>query len=112
MAQSRLSSATADVVDVTMVIVAFEAMNNIALAVQLRAVADGPAADLEITLEAWTRPEDGKEVQLLGCTSVKCSALGLRTLDSAVLAALYRMDFKLAEQEFEKAGFKERELPG
>lgn len=102
MAQSRPSSQTADVVDVTTVMEAFQGINHCRLTVKLTTVAEGHRADLLITMDAVSIPAVGQEAVSLGSVSVKCSALGLKSLDSAVLAALYRMDFKLAEAEFER----------
>lgn len=102
LASSRASSATADVVDVTTVMEAFQGINHCRLVVKLTTVAEGHRADLLITMDAVSIPEMGRVPVSLGSVSVKCSALGLKTLDSAVLAALYRMDFKLAEAEFER----------
>lgn len=111
MASSRGSSNSADVVDVTTVLEAFQGINQCRLVIALTTVTDGPAADLLITMEAYDRRPQAPGAQPLASVSVTCSALGLRTLDSAVLAALYRMDFQLADLEFERTKNKERSSP-
>ena len=103
LASSRFSSNSADVVDVTMVMLAFEAMNKLRLEVRLTRVDDGVASDLLVAVIAHPPTGEIGEVPPLASTSVKCSALNLKTLDSAVLAALYRLDFQLACNELESA---------
>lgn len=111
MASSRGSSNSADVVDVTAVMEAFQGINQCRLVVLLTTVVDGPGADLLITMEAYDRKPQAPVARPLASVNVTCLALGLKTLDSAVLAALYRMDFQLADLEFERTKNKERSTP-
>lgn len=103
LAQSRISSNNPDVIDVTMVMLAFESMNRVRLEVRLSRVDVAEASDLAITVVAHPMEGEIGEVVPLASVSVRCSAMNLRTLDSAVLAALYQLDFKLAEHEFASA---------
>jgi hypothetical protein len=84
-----------------MVMLAFEAMNKLRLEVRMMRVDDGQASDLLIAVVAHPPTGEIGEVPPLASASVRCSGMNLKTLDSAVLAALYRLDFKLAEQEFD-----------
>ena len=97
------SFATVGVTDVTMVMLAFEAINKVRLKVELSRVDVGHNSDLRMTVLAFgTAPEDGDQ-WLLASTSLNCLATERLTLDAAVLAALYQLDFQLASGEFEKA---------
>lgn len=106
MAQSRISSNSADVVDVTMVMLAFEVMNSCRLEVRIGRVDDGAASDLMIAVLAHPKGVEIGDQPPLASVNVSCSALNLRTLDAAVLAALYRLDFQLASNEFESVAPK------
>jgi hypothetical protein len=112
LASSRGSSNGSDIVDVTNVMLGFEFMNQVDLTVRFRRVDDGPASDLLLTVDAFSRKEEEAGQPPWGSASVKCSALNLRTLESAVIAALYRLDFQLAEREFERAGKPAAAAPG
>jgi len=89
-----------------MVILAFEVMNRVKLEIRIGRVDDGPASDLALTALAHDEGTQIGDQPPLASASVKCSAMNLRTLDSAVLALLYRLDFQLAQQEFEKTAQK------
>lgn len=100
MAQSRGSSNSPDVIDVTMVMLAFEAMNKVRVELRIGRVDDGIASDLGITALAHSMEGEFGDLPPLASVNVKCSAMNLKTLDAAVLACLYRLDFQLASNEF------------
>lgn len=82
-----------------MVMLAFEAMNKVRLEVRISRVDDGPASDLAVAVLAHSLEAEIGGLPPLASVSVRCSALNLRTVDAAILAAMYRLDFQLAEHE-------------
>lgn len=86
-----------------MVMLAFESINNVRVEVRIGRMDVGAASELGITVLAHDRKVEIGEAPPLASVSVKCSAMNLRTLDSAVLAALYQLDFQLAKGEFDAA---------
>ena len=84
-----------------MVILAFEDINKVCLEVRIGRVGEGAKRDLAVTALAHAEKGTIGEVPPLASASVTCSAMNLRTLDSAVLAVLYRLDFQLGELELE-----------
>lgn len=86
-----------------MVLLAFEAMNRVKLEIRIGRVDDGPASDLALTALAHQEGTEIGDQAPLASASVRCSAMNLKTLDSAVLALMYRLDFQLAELEFARA---------
>lgn len=100
MASSRFSSSIPDLLDVTMTMVAFETINNVRLEVRMSRVHEGGKSDLALTVLAHEPTRGIGEAPPLGSVNVKCSALNLRTLESAVIHALYQLDSQLAAHEF------------
>lgn len=86
-----------------MVMLAFETMNNVRLEVRLQRIDVGHRSDLQVTMLAHQRGVEIGDRPPLASVSVTCSDMNLKTLDSAVLASLYRLDFQLAEREFASA---------
>jgi hypothetical protein len=70
--------------------------------VEMRTVETEADPDLELTVHVWKKELWKPEAPPSYSSSVKCSAMNLRTLESALLALLYRVDFQLAEQEFDR----------
>jgi hypothetical protein len=89
-----------------MVMLAFEVMNSCQLEVRIRRIEDGEQSDLSLALVATARGSEIGEVPPLASVNVTCSAMNLRTLDAAVLAALYRLDFAIAQNEFDAVAKK------
>lgn len=106
MATSRFSQNNPDYVDVAMVILAFEDMNKVCIEIRLSRVGSGEKRDIGVT--AIAHPEAGAigDLPPLASVSVTCSATHLKTLDSVVLACLYRLDHQLAFNEFAAADLK------
>lgn len=86
-----------------MVMLAFETMNRCRLEVRISRVDVAERSDLVISLWAHPLGVGIGDQPPLASASVRCSALNLKTLDAAVLAALYRLDFQLASNEFASA---------
>jgi hypothetical protein len=91
------------VLDVIYVMLAFESINRVKLIVEMERIDKGPAGDLQIKLTATPCDTEAQVPRPSVCTNVTCSAMNLRTIESALTAALYRLDFLIAEQEFERA---------
>jgi hypothetical protein len=84
-----------------MVMLAFETMNKVRLEVRISRVDVGERSDLGIAMLAHPQGVEIGDQPPLASVSVRCSAMNLKTLDAAVLAALYRLDFQLALNELE-----------
>lgn len=87
-----------------MVMLAFEVMNSVKLEVRLNRVEVAEHSDLQVTVLAHPKDAEIGAVPPLASVNVTCSAMNLKSLDQAVLAAMYRLDFQLAAHEFEKLG--------
>ena len=95
-----------DSIDVVMVILAFEAMNNCRLAVRIGRVDDGLESVLSIEGEAWPTAAEGMEASCLALVKTKWGSDGPRTMEAAILQLIYKLDFALAEVEWDKAQSK------
>lgn len=100
MASSRFSSNSPDLQDVTVTIAAFEKINEVRVNVRLGCIEHKGHTDLEMIAEAWSLPGLQQEVKLLGCVSVRCSTINLKSMDAALIHVLYLLDGKLDEAEF------------
>lgn len=94
-----------------MVLLAFEAINDLNVEVLLTRVDTGAVSDLLVTVRGWSRKVEEQAPEPLVSTKLKCSAMNLRTLENAVIAALYQLDFQLAEQEFARVSKPECTAP-
>jgi hypothetical protein len=88
------------VTDVVMVILGFEMQNNCRLEIRMNRIDVAHTSDLMLAVIAHPHGDEIGEVPPLASVNVKCSDMNLRHLESAVIAALYKMDFQLAEKEF------------
>jgi hypothetical protein len=100
LASNRDSSRSADWRDVAGNLVAFEAMNNVRLEIRMSTTDDHGRADLAITVVAHDRKVLVGDQPPLGSVSVTCSGTRLRTMEAAVIHALYLLDGWLAKGEF------------
>jgi len=87
-----------DLVDVAMNIVAFETMNQVKLEMRLSVGDRQGRACVLITALAHDRSYEIGEVPSLASVNVNCLALNLRSVDAALIHALYLLDGKLAEE--------------
>ena len=80
-------------------IVAFETMNQVRLELRLSVVDRRGRADIVIAALAHDRNHEIGEVPPLGSVSVSCLGSRLRSLDAALIHALYQLDSNIAERE-------------
>jgi hypothetical protein len=96
LASSRGSSNGADWKDVAGNLVAFEAINNVRLEIRVSTVDYRGRADLAVAVLAHERNVEIGDRPPLASASVTCSGTRLRTLEGALIHALYRLDAQLA----------------
>jgi len=94
------SSSGVDVVDVKHVLSAFEAINKCKLSVLIRV--SGTEARPVMDLEVWADPLESVAAApaRLGCVRSIVGSSGARTMEAAILQALYSLDAQLAAGEF------------
>jgi len=94
------SSSGVDVVDVKHVLSAFETINTCKLSVMIRV--SGTESRPELDLEVWADPLESAaaEPARLGSVRLRIGSTGARTLEAAILQALYQADAQLAAGEF------------
>lgn len=102
MASNRDSSRSADWRDVVGNLVAFEAINGVRLEIRMSTTDHHGRADLLILVMAHDKDKEIGEVPSLASVSVTCSATRLRTMEAALIHALYSLDGQLAKGEFAK----------
>jgi len=95
--------AKSDEVDLPFMMVAFESMNNVRLAVTIMACDTDGVADLQLSMVALPRMVADGEVTPLASANRRYSAMNLKTLYSALIQLMYVLDFQLAEKELGRA---------
>jgi hypothetical protein len=100
LALSRGSSNSADWADVAATMVAFEAINNVRLEVRMATADHRGTVDIALTVVAVERSAEDREVRTLASANVRCSAMNLKSLEAALIHALYILDGRLAEGSF------------
>ena len=104
MASSRFSSNNPDWLDLTAIIKAFEEMNKCHITLHGRVESVNGLDCLSFLVAALDSSQDLPEVVFLA--SQRCH-LGLhahKTMESAIMWALYQLDWQLAEDEMRKPG--------
>lgn len=104
LASSRFSSNTVDSKDVAFSLVAFESINSCRIEFRMSTADRGGRADVQLTVLAHPLGEVIGEVPPLASVSQSFWGMRLTSLDAAVFQLLYALDFKLAEQEFDRGG--------
>lgn len=89
--------------DILHLIVAFEEVNSCVLSMSMGSTVTNGRSDLEMRAYAYTKPVAGVEPALLGSSVFSLTSQGFLTLDSAIMFALYQLDFLLAAFELEKS---------
>lgn len=107
MASSRGTSNGPDVKDTADTVRAFEEANRVVIVMTLRPIRGTEEADIWIDAKAMSERDGSGVRSILALASVKCLGSRHKTLDAAVLAALYALDFQLAQKEFENVEQKE-----
>jgi len=102
LATSRLSSNSPDWLDVSEIVKAFEEMNRCGITLLGRVEPLRGSKELVFVISAWDTTDDVPEATQLA--SVKChlGSGGHRTMESAIMWALYQLDWQLAALELEK----------
>jgi len=102
LASSRLSSNAADAIDVAAVMKAFEEINSCVITLFGRVELVHGLDTLTFLVSAIRKDDTPAEDNYLG--SVKChlGSLGHRTMESAIMWALYQLDWQLAKYEMDR----------
>jgi len=96
------SSSGVDCVDVKYVLAAFQEINHCRLIVELTIQGTPARPDLILGVMAWGNEDVDAEPVLLASQRSPVGSVGPRTMESAILQALYALDAQLAEAEFVK----------
>jgi len=99
LATSRLSSNNPDWLDVSEIVKAFEQMNHVAIVFHGRVESVAGNKELCFLISALDTGEDVPEVSVLASQRCHIGSGGHRTMESAIMWALYQLDWKLAEDE-------------
>jgi len=99
LATSRLSLNSPDLQDVAAVMEGFQTINKCAIMLRARVVGAAGACHLEMSVTAWDTREDVPEAKLLAFVNVNLGCGSHKTMEGAILWALYQLDWKLAELE-------------
>lgn len=83
--------------DVAMNLVAFEAMNNVRLLLQLSVADYHGQADILVSALAYKRGLQNTDQVPLASANVSCLGTHLRSLEGALIHALYMLDGQLVE---------------
>jgi len=94
------SSSGVDCVDVKYVLAAFQEINRCRLIVELTIQGTPARPDLILGVMAWENADVDAEPVLLASQRLPVGSVGPRTMESAILQALYALDAQMAEAEF------------
>jgi len=100
------SSSGVDVVDVKYVLAAFQEINKCGLRVGMHLEGTSARPELILTLTAWSTLLDVPEARLLASQKLQVGSMGPRTMEAAILQALYGLDAQLAADEFARVNNK------
>lgn len=100
MASSRDTSNGVDWKDLADILLRFEKENSVEVLVTITTEVKNNKQDLRLTLQPYDTK--GEEVAPMpwAFVSATCSSTNRKTLEAALLALLYQLDFKLARNEF------------
>lgn len=101
MASSRDTSVGPDWRDLEEAIRTFETQDNVKVHIAMETTITGKTPDLRLTLSATRSGTVPAEPVNLGFVSVTCLGTSRKSLEAAILALLYQLDFKLALDEFD-----------
>ncbi len=101
MASSRDSSNSPDWRDLADILNAFEDENHLTVNIRLSPVVTGTTTDIRLEAVWWKVGEDYVDRRHSDYLSVTCLATNRKSLEAAILALLYQLDFKLASDEFD-----------
>lgn len=106
MALKNGSSTGVDCVDVKYVLAAFQEMNKVALRVSMHLEGTAARPELLMTVTAWDTLLDIPEARLLASQKLTVGFTGARTMEAAILQALYSLDAQLGAEEFARVNNK------
>jgi len=97
---------TGEVGDLVDMLSAYEDQNRVRVRWTMELPQRSPHPDILVTVEAYERRQESGVVQPLASANVTCLATGLRDLASVLIHALYLLDSRLAEHEWQVANPK------
>jgi hypothetical protein len=100
------SSTGVDAVDVLHVLAAFQTINKCHLYGMFEVTGTDARPTLVLTISAWDGPMDLPEARPLASQKSPIGSSGPRTMEAAILQALYAIDGQLAEEEFARVNKK------
>lgn len=106
MASSRGTSNGPDDVDVRYVLQAFEAMNKCHITITMKLDGRSDSVAMIVEVHAWDTVEDVPEARHLGSHKTVIGYKDRRTMEAAILQALYQLDAHLAREELAKVNSK------
>ena len=111
MALKQGSSTGVDAVDVKYVLAAFEELNSCRLVVQLSIEGTAARPDLIMEITAVDKGSASAAPAPLAYQKSIVGSMGPRTMEAAILQALYALDAQLAAAEFARGIDKKRSFP-
>ena len=106
MALKNGSSVGVDCVDVKYVLAAFQEMNKCALRVSMHLEGTAARPELMMTVTAWDTLLDVPEAKLLASQKLLVGFTGAKTMEAAILQALYGLDAQLGAEELARVDHK------
>jgi hypothetical protein len=107
LATSRISSNNPDWVDVVEVMAAFEEINRVTITLTGRVVVVAGARSLRLELQAHDNKIEIGEAPSLASQRCSLGYGGYKTMESAIMWALYQLDWQLAQHELDKTKLSE-----
>jgi hypothetical protein len=101
LAVSRNSSNSPDWKDLADILNAFQGENGLTVNIKLSPVVTGTTTDIRLEAVWWTLGQDYADRRHSDYLSVTCLATNRKSLEAAILALLYQLDFKLALSEYD-----------
>lgn len=102
MGSSRISSNSPDWLDVVEVIAAFQEMNAVVITLNGKVVDQNGLRSLNLEFQAHDRKVPIGDQPCLGLVRCQIGSHAHRTMESAVMWAMYQLDHQLAMAELEK----------
>lgn len=99
MASSHRSSPGPDVRDIAIQLGAFEHVNKVSLSISITVEGGVLNPQMVYTVNAFTRETVDAEPAPLACVRFTQQQKGFRTMEAAIMYALYTIDFQLGEHE-------------
>lgn len=102
LASSRDTRNGPDLRDVTAVMMAFEAINQVELVIHLTVEQISMRNYLVMEAQAFDKLKPKAEARLLASANAKVGSSDPRTMDAAIMQLMYKLDGQLAAGEFSK----------